>query len=194
MPAALRYAGFGRYPVTVQKQENEMDGQDFNFGLPEARGPREAQIYALGQLSYLATYCPLHRQFPASALSRLFIPAINHNCVRFFENEDGSVAAALIWARLSDEVGARMLFDQKPPNEAEWVGGSNLWFLDLLAPFGHGRQAARILARDPPGEPFYFARMGKGGAVRKVMRGDVGARPGERLRRCVPDPVKRTVV
>lgn len=138
---------------------------------------------ALGRLSFLASHCPLHRQFPAAALARIFIPAINHDCVRFFENEDGAVAAALIWARLSDEVGARMVHDSQPPDETQWASGKNLWFLDILAPFGHGTQVARHIARNPPGEPFFFARLGKAGALRKVVRGHAGARKGQRLRR-----------
>lgn len=157
-----------------------MDGQDFNLDPPGTPGmgdgPSEADLLSLGQLAFLAGYCPLHRQFPARALSRLFIPAINHNCVRFFENEQGHVAAALIWARLSDAVSERMIYDQQPPDEAEWASGSNLWFLDILAPFGQGRQIARHIARNPPEGPFYFARLGKTGQVRKVVRGDASKR------------------
>ena len=157
-----------------------MDGQDFNFdpsGAPGAgAGPSEAHVLSLGRLSFLAGYCPLHRQFPVSALSRLFIPAINHDCVRFFENEQGNVAAALIWARLSDSVSERMIYDQTPPDQSEWASGTNLWFLDILAPFGQGGQIARHIARNPPEGPFYFARLGKGGQVRKVVRGDASKR------------------
>lgn len=134
------------------------------------------QLLALGRLSFLASFCPLHRQFPGAALARIFIPAINNNCVRFFQNEDDQVCAALIWARLSDEVSERMLFDQKPPDAAEWNSGNNLWFLDILAPFNHGRIVARHIARNPPEGPFYFARLGEGGILRKVVRGNASSR------------------
>ena len=124
----------------------------------------------------------MHRRFPAEGLARLFVPAVNNGCVRFFENDAGQVCAALIWARLSDEVSERMLFEQKPPVAAEWVSGSNLWFLDILAPFDHGRVVARHIARHPPGEPFYFARVGKEGQLRKVVRGEAGAKRRQRVR------------
>ncbi len=133
-------------------------------------------MMSFGQLSMLASYCPLHKQFPAQALARLFIPAINHDCVRFFSNDEGQVCAALIWARLSDAVSERMIYDQVPPQESDWVSGNNLWFLDILAPFGHGRTVARHIARKPPDGPFYFARLGKGGKTRKVVRGDASKR------------------
>lgn len=134
--------------------------------------PKDAQLLALGKLSYLASYCPLHKRFPGHALASIFFPAINNNCVRFFENEDGDVAAALIWARLTDEVSERMLFKNAPPTTEEWAAGPNLWFMDILAPFGHGAMVARHIARNPPEGPFFFARVGADGAVSKVVQAD----------------------
>lgn len=135
-------------------------------------GPTDGDILALGKLHYLVSYCPMHRKFPAFALDRLLIPAINNDCVRFFENEDGKTCAALIWARLSDPVSERMIYDRIPPGHEEWCRGHNLWFLDLIAPFGHGPAVARHIARNPPDGPFYFARLDGAGQVRKVVQGD----------------------
>ncbi len=92
--------------------------------------------------------------------------------MRFFEDEHGATAAALIWARLSGEVSERMLYESIPPTTEEWIAGDTLWFIDLIAPFGHGAQVARHIARNPPNEPFFFARMGAGGQVHKVVEGD----------------------
>lgn len=153
----------------------------------------DRQCLSLGRLHFLASFCPLHRQFPAAALARLFIPAVNHDCVRFFENDQKQVCAALIWARLTDTVSERMLFDQVPPDASEWASGPNLWFLDILAPFDHGRMIARHIARNPPEGPFYFARLGKGGQPRKVVRGDASARRN-RVRAYFVDAEKRAAL
>lgn len=134
--------------------------------------PSEAHLLALGKLSFLAGFCPVHRRFPGYALSALFFPAVNAGAVRFFEDENGATAAALIWARLSDEVSEQMLYQKIPPTQAEWTAGHNLWFIDLIAPFGHGPQVARHIARQPPEGRFFFARMGSEGRVRKVVEGD----------------------
>jgi cytolysin-activating lysine-acyltransferase len=134
--------------------------------------PGNEQMLALGKLSFLASFCPLHRTYPGHALASVFIPAVNNSCVRFFENEDGATAAALIWARLDEDVSRRMLFDGVPPTSAEWAAGDTLWFIDLLAPFGHGRTVAREIARHPPDVPFYFARLDRRGQVKKVVEGD----------------------
>ena len=148
----------------------------------------DASFLALGQLAFLASHCPMHKQFPVQAVNRIFVPAVNHDCVRFFQNSTGSVCAALIWARLSDDVSERMIFEGQPPNQDEWASGANLWFLDILAPFKHGGQIARLIARDPPEGPFYFARMGKGGRVRRVVRGDASAQQNGRVRSFLVDP------
>lgn len=144
-------------------------------------GPTESELLSIGKLQFLAGFCPLHRQMPAFALARIFHPAINHGCVRYFENSQGRTAAALIWARLSSEVSERMLRDRIPPREDEWASGDTLWFLDLLAPFGHGRQIARTIARNPPPEQFYFARLNAQGGVRRVVRGDATRNRGDRI-------------
>lgn len=144
-------------------------------------GPSESELLSIGKLQFLASFCPLHQRMPAVALARIFYPAINNNCVRFFENEDGRTAAALIWARLSDEVSNRMLHDRIPPTEADWASGDTLWFLDLLAPFGHGRIVARQIARTPPPEAFYFARLDATGGVQRVVCGDASRARGERM-------------
>ena len=119
---------------------------------------------------------------PAAWLSRLFIPAVNAGCVRFFRNDDGLVCAALIWARLSDDAAERMIYENQPPLGEDWISGDALWFLDLLAPFNHGRMVARHIARNPPPEPFYFARLGTDGQIRRVVRGDAAKRGPSRVR------------
>ena len=134
--------------------------------------PDAAQFGAYGTLSWLASFCPLHQRFSPALLRSYFLPAVTHDCVRFFANEQGVTAAALIWARLSDEVSNRMIFDSRPPAPGDWNSGENLWFLDLIAPFGHGRQIARHLARNPPEDPFFFARLGADGKIRKVVHSD----------------------
>lgn len=145
-------------------------------------GPTDEQLLAFGRLHFLASYCPMHSKYPAFALRRLFVPAINNGCVRFFENEKKQVCASLIWARLSREVSERMLYERVPPSEEDWASGETLWFIDLIAPFGQAGQLARYLARNPPPEPFYFARLDRNGDVRKIVRGDRTRPRKKRLR------------
>lgn len=146
-----------------------------------AVGPSDDALLAIGKLQFLASYCPQHRRWPSYALARLFHPAVNQGCVRFFENDAGRTAAALIWARLSDETSTRMLQKKSPPLESDWTTGDTLWFLDLLAPFGNGGHVARHIARNPPNEPFFFARFDDTGALQRVVQGNARKPPGRRM-------------
>ena len=69
-----------------------------------------------------------------------------------------------------------MIYDQVPPTEKDWTSGTNLWTLDILAPFGHSKLVARHIARTPSEGPFCLARLGKGGRTHQVMRGDASVR------------------
>lgn len=152
---------------------------------PEAgrgQGPTDDDMLALGRLQFLAAYCPLHKTYSAALLSRLFFPAINNDCVRFFENADKKICAALIWARLDEDAADRMIHGGMLPDDTTWSSGDMLWFIDLLAPFGHGRSIARHIARNPPDEPFCFARLNAKGKVHKIVEGDRNAGDGDRLR------------
>ena len=122
-----------------------------------------------GALSLLAAHCPLHKTFSAQLLNRLFLPAVEHKSVRIFRTSQNKPCAALIWARLSDEVSSRMFSEHRPPGPDEWNSGHHLWFLDLIAPFGHGKDVARNLARNPPQEAFSFARVGADQKLRKLI-------------------------
>mgnify|MGYP001819532013 CR=1 FL=1 len=64
----------------------------------------ETQRLALGRLACRAGFRPLYRRYLGHALAALFIPAINNDTARFFEDENGATAAALIVARPSEEL------------------------------------------------------------------------------------------
>lgn len=141
-------------------------------GSIRAAVPMPDSIQTFGALSFLAAHCPLHSKLPAGLLRNLFLPAAEQNCVRLFQNDKGVPCAGLIWARLSDDVSERMVYDNDPPKPDEWNSGPNLWFLDLIAPFQHGLEVARHIARHPPDGPFYFGRLGADGKIRRVVLGD----------------------
>ena len=103
----------------------------------------DKQFTSLGYLHFLAGFCPRHQKLPSLWLSKLFIPAVNADCVRFFRNEEDQVCAALIWARLDSEAVERMLKNNELPRADDWARGKSLWFLDVLAPFHHGKLVAR---------------------------------------------------
>lgn len=139
------------------------------LGTRKTAVPFSDSVGTYGALSLLAAHCPLHSSFSARLLNRLFLPAVEHEAVRIFRTSDNKPCGALIWARLSDEVALRMFTENQPPRANDWNSGDHLWFLDLLAPFGHGKDIARHLVRNPPKEAFSFARLGPDKKLRKLI-------------------------
>lgn len=147
-------------------------------------GTNQAQggsIELLGALAFLAAHCPLHKDWTAARLKTVFEPALKRQAVRIFRNTDGLPCAALVWARLSADVADAVLTGKRALQPDDWASGDQLWFMDLIAPFGHAGQVARSIARTPPKEPFHFARVGPDGTVRKIVNGDAAAKRGHRL-------------
>lgn len=142
--------------------------------------PLPDSLATYGALMLLAAHCPRHKTYPAELLNRLFLPAVEHKSVRLFRTSSGQPCAALIWARLSEDIALRMFTENRPPKACEWNSGHHLWFLDLLAPFGHGAEIARHLARNPPKEAFSFARVGPDNKLRKLVEVQSASQSGNR--------------
>ena len=149
--------------------------------------PLPDSIATYGALSLLAAHCPLHRTYSAELLNRLFLPAIEHKSVRIFRTSNNQPCAALIWARLSQTVASTMVTCNRPPKANEWNSGTHLWFLDLIAPFGHAGEIARHLARNPPKEAFSFARLGADRKIRKFVEVEGGGRANRPFHASFPE-------
>ena len=150
--------------------------QDVNKKGDFPNPPLPESMATYGALSLLAAHCPLHKSYSAELLNRLFLPAIEHKSVRIFRTSNNQPCAALIWARLSKPVSSRMFSHNRPPRAKEWNSGEHLWFLDIIAPFGHGKDIARNLVRNPPNEAFSFARIGADRKIRKLVEVKSGGR------------------
>lgn len=113
------------------------------------------------QLGYACEllYSCSRRSFPLSAIEYWIAPAITLGQIKFFFDARGKPVAYLTWAFLSDEVSARMERDAiNVLHISEWNEGLNLWALDLVAPYGHGRLVCRHIRY----EMFEFASILRG--------------------------------
>jgi cytolysin-activating lysine-acyltransferase len=93
--------------------------------------------------------------------------------LRVIRDQDKYPRAALLWAYVSDEVHEALQERGGVLRPHEWNSGPHLWLLDVLAPFGHGLQIARYIARNPPPHTFWYIRSSEDGRVRKVVECDV---------------------
>jgi cytolysin-activating lysine-acyltransferase len=152
---------------------------------PQGAEALRERLETYGALAFLAAHCPRHRDWSAAELHALFAPAADRGFLRVFRNAEGTPCAVLLWARLSPEVARALAEEGRPLAPQDWTSGRELWFVDLIAPFGHGAQVARSIARRPPPEPFRFARLRPDGRAAKVVAADPARRS---VRALWPEP------
>lgn len=89
-----------------------------------------------GQVTWLMTQSKGHRNFFVSDLEWMAMPPLLHRQFRIFPGKDQPLGVAL-WAKVSDEVAARLSSGQNRLAPGDWNSGENFWLVELIAPFGH---------------------------------------------------------
>jgi cytolysin-activating lysine-acyltransferase len=126
-------------------------------GQSPAPGTPKTVAEALGQIVWLLTQSPLHRELRLKALEPTFMPAVLHEQFRIFrfgplpglENLDPAAFApaamsketfeqiplgVAIWAHLSETAEAK-LERGEPLAMEDWRSGDRTWLLELISPF-----------------------------------------------------------
>ncbi len=89
----------------------------------------------LGEIVWLMTQSPAHKQLFIADLEWFCMPAILLEQFRVFYGPQAPAAVAL-WASVSDETQVRLISGGSKLRADEWKNGNNLWLLELVAPFG----------------------------------------------------------
>ena len=100
---------------------------------PEAQPKTVAQV--LGEITWLMTQSPRHKQIPLGDLEWLVMPAILLKQFRMFYNGEQPVGVAL-WALVDDIVAKRIDAGDARLTAVEWKSGTNMRIVDVVAPFG----------------------------------------------------------
>ena len=137
--------------------------------------PDRVERYAqIGYAMYLLSQSPQARHRQTHYANAVLTPAIAHQKISFYFDEDGAPAAFLVWASLAPDVEERIFTRSKLElHFSEWNEGDSLWVLDLVAPFGHLKhvlQNARdVLFRHEPRVRF-LRLVGASGRVVEIER------------------------
>lgn len=89
----------------------------------------------LGEIVWLMTQSPVHKQLFIGDLEWFCMPAILLEQFRVFYGPQSPAAVAL-WASVSDDTEARLMAGGYKLRPDEWRNGENLWLIELVAPFG----------------------------------------------------------
>lgn len=99
---------------------------------------------ALGQVAWLMQRSPSHRHLFLADLEWLVIPPVMLRQFRIFSKDNTPVAYAS-WANVNEETAERLSKGIRRLRPGDWNGGSELWLIDLVAPFGGGNTVLKEL-------------------------------------------------
>ena len=121
---------------TVEPVSNGATQADMPGGLDTL--PPAQRFLLLGEVIYLLARNPIHRGYSIDDFQTRVIPALSMNQFRLYRNQDRPLAL-MTWAFLSDELDERLRHEEYDLKTEDWNGGDHLWFMDFVAPFGHGK-------------------------------------------------------
>lgn len=140
----------------------------------------------LGEIVWLLTQSPMHKQMFLSDLEWFVMPAIVLEQFRMFYGpapaQVGATAmpaACALWASVSPETSERLTAGAHKLAPHEWKHeGGELWLIELIAPFGAQEEILNDLAANLfKGREFKFHMTGADGKRRVVTSGEIFARP-----------------
>ncbi len=118
----------------------------YSFLAPGLIAQAWSEAQALGAAVWLWMQSPMHRSLPLVALHALLLPPIKRRQFFIAACDEQPVFYAA-WALFDLHAERRYLGGSTlhlPPQD--WSSGDRLWVLDWIAPFGHTRHMARLLA------------------------------------------------
>ena len=108
--------------------------------------PAPTVSHMLGEMTWLLTQSPLHRELAIGDLEWLVMPALIHQQFYIFRDGDKPVGLAL-WAKCGPEAEKKLQGGMiEPANRLsleEWISGDNIWLVDLIAPFANEQNRHR---------------------------------------------------
>jgi cytolysin-activating lysine-acyltransferase len=113
----------------------------------------------LGEITWLLTQSPIHRQLFLGDLEWFVMPSLLLEQYRVFYGPDRPVGAAL-YARVGADTDARLREGGIKLRHDEWKSGDIPWLIELIAPFGgHKEMMADLAAHVFPDTGFHFHRV-----------------------------------
>ena len=141
----------------------------FHEGTSGKKSPNEKTVSEiLGEITWLMTQSPTHKQLFISELEWYCMPALIVRQFRMFYGPQ-SPAACVLWANVSEETETRLESGAHRLRPDEWNNGDRPWLIDVLAPFGAVDEILKDLSTNVfTGKNFKLHRINDQG-VREVV-------------------------
>jgi cytolysin-activating lysine-acyltransferase len=139
------------------------------FSQPAPAGAGKKMSEVLGEIVWLMSQSPLHKQFFISDLEWLVMTPVLLQQFRLFYDQAKPIGVAF-WATVDAEVEARLAAGTTRMRPQDWKSGDRLWVVEVIAPFGGAEAMVQDLkAKVFPQREVKFLAMGtKGREVRVI--------------------------
>jgi cytolysin-activating lysine-acyltransferase len=128
-------------------------------------------LESLGSMTFLALRSPVHRNWLISDIETNYVPALKFGqCKIYFASPEKPIAF-VTWAFLDDSTHAQLLEDGRTPHESKWTTGENLWFIDVVAPYGDSVKVIRDMRQNYfSGRHAHSIRRNTDGSIRRFQQ------------------------
>ena len=98
----------------------------------------------LGEIVWLMSQSPLHKQFFISDLEWLVMTPVLLQQFRLFYDQSKPIGVAF-WATVNEEVEQRLTAGTTRLRPQDWKSGERLWVVEVIAPFGGAEEMVKDL-------------------------------------------------
>lgn len=112
-----------------------------------------SKLPLLGPVVWLYLHAPSHKHLFVADIEWMIVPPMTLNQYKLYMKEEAPLAYAS-WAFVDEETEKRLLSGRVRLSPKDWRSGDRLWLIDLVAPFGGGKDVLKDV-RDNifPGRP-----------------------------------------
>jgi len=101
-----------------------------------------AKLPLLGPVVWLYMHAPSHKHLFVTDIEWMVVPPMTLNQYKLYMKEEAPLAYAS-WAFVDEEIEKRLLSGRVRLAPKEWRSGDRLWLIDLVAPFGGGKDVLK---------------------------------------------------
>ena len=100
--------------------------------------PNDDILRVFGEIAFLCFYSQLYREWSMQAIAKVFEPPIYLKQFQVYRAR-GVPRGVVTWAKLNAEAEAKHIAGGGLDDFDEWRSGDQLWIMDIMAPWGHGK-------------------------------------------------------
>ncbi len=109
---------------------------------PDGAAKKVSEV--LGEIVWLMSQSPLHKQFFISDLEWLVMTPVLLQQFRLFYDQSKPIGVAF-WATVDEEVEQRLTAGTTRLRPQDWKSGDRLWVVEVIAPFGGAEEMVKDL-------------------------------------------------